>query len=74
MAFAKDESSKYSECIKEFGTMNNAAVHKCASRNLLESQIMWFDFIEFCAICLKQDQKVAQLLHFMTMSKKEKIW
>ena len=40
MAFAKDESSKYSECIKEFGTMNNAAVHKCASRNLLESQIM----------------------------------
>ena len=31
MAFAKDKSSKYSECIKDFGKMNNAAVHKCAS-------------------------------------------
>ena len=31
MAFAKDKSSKCSECIKDFGTMNNAAVHKCAS-------------------------------------------
>lgn len=31
MALAKDKSSNYSECIKDFGTMNNAAVHKCAS-------------------------------------------
>ena len=31
MAFAKDKTSNYSECIKDFGTMNNAAVHKCAS-------------------------------------------
>ena len=31
MGFAKDKSSKYSECIEDFGTMNNAAVHKCAS-------------------------------------------
>ena len=30
-AFAQGKSSKYSECIKDFGTMNNAAVHKCAS-------------------------------------------
>ena len=31
MAFAKDKSSKYSECIKDFGTINNVAVYKCAS-------------------------------------------
>ena len=31
-AFAKDKSSKYSECIKDFRTMKNAAVHKCASQ------------------------------------------
>ena len=31
-AFAKDKSSKYSECIKDFRKMNNAAVHKCASK------------------------------------------
>lgn len=31
VALAKDKSSKYSECIKDFGAMNNAAVHKCAS-------------------------------------------
>ncbi len=27
---AKDKLSKHSECIKDFGIMNNAAVHKCA--------------------------------------------
>ena len=42
-------------------------------RKWLESQIISFDFIEFCVICQKQTQKVAQLLHFITMSTKEKI-
>ena len=30
-AFSKENSVKYTQCIEKYGTMNNSAVHKCAS-------------------------------------------
>jgi hypothetical protein len=33
-AFSKEKSDKYTQCIEKYGTMNNSAVHKCASEVL----------------------------------------
>ena len=30
-ALSKEKSDKYTQCIEKYGTMNNSAVHKCAS-------------------------------------------